>query len=216
LFRRRCQAAQDRETRNVFEAFAGYREENMRTTTLRCVMAAMLLVEMSCALRKAQSPQEWTWHTEPDKWTEPRAFETPFEDRFADQLTLEHVNLRDEFNLKVRSPNEAYWFGVNIDWPEPPEVSNNGSEFLVSSRDVMIYVYTERPHMIRITVFDHYPNFSVDARWITEKLLYLRVWWGRVLGSSYIIDMENESIIYKEMVQDGLIPFQQWHERSEQ
>lgn len=36
------------------------------------------------------------------------------------------------------------------------------------------------------------------------------IWWGRVLGTYFIYDVEKEKIIIKEMVHDGVIPFQQF------
>jgi hypothetical protein len=50
------------------------------------------------------------------------------------------------------------------------------------------------------------------VRWVNERLLYVQVWWGRILGSWYLIDVEAEKVVYREMVHSGEIPFQQAHE----
>jgi len=61
----------------------------------------------------------------------------------------------------------------------------------------------------RITFQDTYPNFPVQARRINEKLIFIRVWWGRVVGSDFIFDAEAGRFIHEEMVNDGTILFQQ-------
>ena len=70
-------------------------------------------------------------------------------------------------------------------------------------------------HKAVFNVRDYYPNFAPDVRWINEKLLYIEVWWGRVVGSSFVFDVEHEKFVHKETVHDGLIPFQQFREAQE-
>lgn len=74
--------------------------------------------------------------------------------------------------------------------------------------NTVIAVFNERGFHILIRLLDH-SNPDVIVTWINEKLLYINVWWGRIIGTSLIYDVENEGFIYKEMVHDGVIPFQQ-------
>jgi len=113
--------------------------------------------------------------------------------------------------LKLSSPNDAYWVGVGAEErAEVGESQPKALRFRVSSPDVVIYVFNERPKLLQLTLKDHYPNFVIDVRWINEKLLFASVWWGRVLGTDLILDVENESIVYKEMLHDGLVVYRQW------
>jgi len=44
---------------------------------------------------------------------------------------------------------------------------------------------------------------------VGDKLIYMQVWWGRVLGTQYIYDVENECFIHREMIVDGTVLYQQ-------
>lgn len=75
--------------------------------------------------------------------------------------------------------------------------------------DVSVFICKEQEHLVRITLSRHYPDFEV-VRWVSEKLLFfVRVWWGRVVGSDTIFDVEAEPLIYAEALNDGSIPFDQ-------
>jgi hypothetical protein len=76
-----------------------------------------------------------------------------------------------------------------------------------------ISLFNERDYLLQIFLLDF---STVEVRWINEKLLYVRVWWGRVLGTDIIYDVEKEEMIYKERCHNGQIVFQQfqkWRER---
>ncbi len=60
--------------------------------------------------------------------------------------------------------------------------------------------------------FEDHNNYGMKVRWINEKLLYMQVWWGRILGSYLIFDVEKERTVVREMVNDGHIPFQQFQQ----
>lgn len=152
------------------------------------------------------------WHTPPDKWKEPRLWHSPFEKTFEERISVSRVKISSDFKRKVFSPNKAYWYAVNPDHPSDACQSSEGSrcQFHVSAPDVPIHVFNERDYLIRILLKDHYPNFVLTVYWINEHLLYIEVWWGRIVGSCFIFDVEKESIIHKEMVYDGNLPFMQW------
>jgi len=50
---------------------------------------------------------------------------------------------------------------------------------------------------------------------MNERLLFIEVWWGRVLGSDFLIDVENERVVHSEMIRYGAIEFQQWQQKKE-
>ena len=49
-------------------------------------------------------------------------------------------------------------------------------------------------------------------KWVNEKLLFMRPWWGRILGTDLIYDVEAERIVYAETVTDGYLAYQQFRE----
>jgi hypothetical protein len=166
-----------------------------------------LFALLGAALSLGQS--SLSWHTRPDKWKEPRLFHTPFQQRYEERIAVSHVPQSEEFKFKLSSPNRAYWFGIS------PDVQSNQTcrdkvEFEVFTPDARICVFNERDYLIEITLKDHYPNFLMNASWVSEKLLFVRVWWGRVLGTDFIFDVEQESFVYREMFNDGNIPFMQF------
>jgi len=152
------------------------------------------------------------WHTTPDKWAESRIYESPFNPEYSDRLTITHEKLQQQFTMQVLSPNKAYWFAATPDWPKLPVASCNGAEFTIQAEDAPIFVFTEKEYLLKINLRHHYPNFAVTVRWINERLLFLQVWWGRILGSCYLLDTESECVIYKEMLHDGGIEYEQWQQ----
>jgi hypothetical protein len=105
--------------------------------------------------------------------------------------------------------NGAYWFATNPD-SAPERPSEKSVRFHVDTPDVRVRVFNERDQQIDIVLKDHDPSSLITASWVTEKLLFIRVWWGRVLGTDMVFDVERESFVYREMVNDGDIPFRQW------
>jgi len=51
---------------------------------------------------------------------------------------------------------------------------------------------------ITLSFFDH-GRGGVQIHWLNEKLLYGSVWWGRVLSTDFIFDVEQRVFLYKEM-----------------
>ena len=137
------------------------------------------------------------YHTHPDEWSEPRDFQTPFEPCWADRVVLDRVAATRIEGERTFSPNKAYWFVV-----APPDTSKPGPW------SAAVYVFNEREHLIRLG----FPDLGSGAprpRWINEKLLYVRVWLGHVLGVDLILDVEKEQIVYREMTNDGSNAFLQ-------
>jgi hypothetical protein len=95
--------------------------------------------------------------------------------------------------------NNAYWFATIL-----PDTAKKGPW------NADILVFTERDYLVRVRFRDiHYCR---NIGWVNEKLLRIRVWWGRICATDLIIDVEREQIIYREMVEEGSIAFQQFQE----
>ncbi len=78
--------------------------------------------------------------------------------------------------------------------------------------DTPIKIYNEKDYLTQITFIDHHAQYEVSRIWINEKLLYLRVWWGRILATDLIWDAEKEEFICKEMSIWGQGSFQQFQQ----
>jgi hypothetical protein len=150
------------------------------------------------------------WHTTPDKWKEPRMFHSEFDKNYENRIRISHAQIDEKIllgkNIKERnySPNKAYWFVANF-----PDTMKPGPW------STEIRVFNERDYIIKIELVDYAAQYVTTTKWINEKLLYIELWWGRVLGTYFIFDAEKEKVVIREMVHDGGISFQQWQQNKQ-
>lgn len=145
------------------------------------------------------------WHTTPDQWEEPRIYHSQFDEDYANRIDISHVNPdnlpKENSKEKVLSSNKAYWYIVRL--PDTKKPGPWSAEILI---------FNERDYLIKINLADYAATYTVTTNWINEKLLYVQLWWGRILGTCFIFDVEKEKIVTKEMVHYGGIAFEQWQE----
>jgi hypothetical protein len=156
----------------------------------------------------AASSQGDSYHTSPARWSEPRSFQTSFEPKYEERLVLDH-GIDANAEPLVFSPNRSYWLagGRENEWKlDPSGEIRSGTE----SPEASLFIHTERDSLLVVRIHDRYPNYYVSARWVSEKLVFIRVFWGRVLGTDAIIDVERGEFVYREMVNDGVNPFLQF------
>jgi len=55
---------------------------------------------------------------------------------------------------------------------------------------------------LKISFLDH-GSGGVHAEWLNEKLIFIEVWWGRIVATDLVLNVENASFIYKEDAQYG-------------
>ena len=159
-------------------------------------------------LVNVNSVSSFEWHTTPDKWNKPRIFHEPFEPTFENRIKISHVALNktaDEINKKKLqySPNKAYWFVVDA-----PDTMKDGPW------STEIKIFNERDYLVSIKLIDYAAQYTTKINWTNEKLLYVQFWWGRIVGSYFIFDVENEKVLIKEMFYDGGQAFQQWQQQK--
>lgn len=94
-----------------------------------------------------------------------------------------------------RSPNEVYAFHLGQDG---------------DSNDYELLVFNERPYLFSVLLTG--VKSVQDVKWVSEHLLYLRVWLGRIAGVDLFLDAEREAIVRVEPFHDGTIALQQWRE----
>ncbi|MGE0268161.1 MAG: hypothetical protein AB7S78_06885 [Candidatus Omnitrophota bacterium] len=143
------------------------------------------------------------WHTPPDRWENPRIFHSEFQTAFEDRVVIRTGRWPESAAEPVWSPNGAYRL-VTV----PPDFSREGPW------NTRIYIDHERGSVLVVEIKDH-NQWMPQVEWINEKLVYVSVWWGRILGSYFIIDVEQEKIIAKEMIHDGQIAYQQYQSAGE-
>jgi hypothetical protein len=80
--------------------------------------------------------------------------------------------------------------------------------------DCTLTIYNERAEYLILSLKQCDERYGPKFHWINEKLLYVRVWWGRIVGTDIIVDVESSRIVYQEDVHDGVIPYQQWHQQG--
>lgn len=141
----------------------------------------------------------WALSAEPpdaSAWKEPRAYHESFDESYRARIRIERAP-----SVKTIPPSNAVLSKTQSAWlaTPSPDASGKTAGLLVSTN----------ASSFRITFQDTYPNFPVEARWTNEKLVFIRVWWGRVVGSDFIFDAESGRFIYEEMIHDGTILFQQ-------
>jgi len=146
---------------------------------------------------------KWSFHTTPDKWEQSRIFHTPFDDYWADRISITKQPFNEITGEKNYSANKAYWF-----------IANQPDTMKAGPYDFTVNIYNERDYIIKLNFLDIYGNFERQAYWINEKIIYSEIWLGRVLGIALIYDVEKELVIYKEMINDGGIPFMQYKQMN--
>jgi hypothetical protein len=75
----------------------------------------------------------------------------------------------------------------------PPDFKQNGPWTTV----VAIRGNQVRDLELLITIRDH-GSGGVKLRWLNEKLLWFKVWWGRVIATEIVLDVETGEFIYFE------------------
>ena len=129
----------------------------------------------------------------PDCWTEERIIHSgDFNDVWQGNTAFKKIP-GAKLKAGVYSPNKAYYF-----------VAENGRP------NGAVTIFTEKPYLIRIE-FSELFGLS-DVKWINEKLLFMRPWWGRIAATDLIYDVEAERVIHSEGVTDAYLAFQQFRE----
>lgn len=89
---------------------------------------------------------------------------------------------------------------------------NKGYAFVVdgSRPSARITIYAEKDHVVDIEFAELF-GLS-DVRWLNEKLVFMRPWWGRIAATDLIFDAEREKIVYAETLTDGTLAYRQYLE----
>ena len=122
---------------------------------------------------------------------------SPSTNRIRSNIKLERVDADSAPSIIKRhsergfSPHESRWAAI---WRDHPVGVNSGITEIVIERA------PEDLLLVRLT--DVYQD-NVDLRWLNEKLLLVKVWWGRVAATEMILDVSKGSWIYQEIAHYG-------------
>jgi hypothetical protein len=93
---------------------------------------------------------------------------------------------------KVYSPQHTAWVS-----PSLPDYSRPGPW-----NTTVVVVPSGGSKALTLAFQDH-ASGGASVQWLNEKLLFGRVWWGRIYSTDFILDVEKEQFIYKQMAHYG-------------
>jgi HEAT repeats len=142
--------------------------------------------------RDAVSGERWPGRP-PDCWKEPRfVHEAQASGEWQRNTTIRQVK-REKPGGGTLSPNKGYLFVLEGGRPTGK-----------------VTIHAEKDHLVEIEFRELFA--LSDVRWINEKLLFMRPWWGRIAGTDVIYDVENEIVVHAETVTDGSLAHRQFLE----
>ena len=56
--------------------------------------------------------------------------------------------------------------------------------------------------VLKLMLVDH-ASGGVQVDWLSEKLVFGRVWWGRIISTDFVLDLQKRQFIYREMGEYG-------------
>ena len=161
-------------------------------------MKHALGLALGLTLVAATASAQQQFHTPPACWTAPRITHGPWSEQPGDRavVTRERVASADGATWTL-GPNGAYRLRkADPDFSAPPPWNTR------------IVIETEKPEAVVVELKNH-GNATAYAVWVNEKLVLVRVWWGRVLGADLLVDVEKAEIVWKETTRGGDAAFEQ-------
>jgi hypothetical protein len=151
-----------------------------------------LMIFSACVSLADAAERSWPG-APPDCWTEERNIHGgDFADIWKTNMVFKKL-AGEKLKPGVFSPNKGYYFAAEDGRP-------NGT----------VTIFAEKSYLIRIE-FSELFGLS-EVKWVNEKLLFMRPWWGRIAATDLIYDVEAEKVIYAESVTDAYLAFQQFRE----
>lgn len=114
---------------------------------------------------------------------------SPVENKYLEKIKLQAVTelqVSEEADKKY-SPQHTIWL-----YADQPNYQKDGpwtTTALIRSIDGNT--------LRKLTLIDH-GNGGVDFEWLNERLLFVRVWWGRILSTDFIVDVQNREYLYQQ------------------
>ncbi len=132
----------------------------------------------------------------PDCWTESRNVHAgesvDLESRTYPSVAFSHIgeSLDGE---RIYSPNGAYYFITDGFRPNS-----------------IVQIFSEKATFWQLSFKDNF--YPASPKWVSENLLFLRVYGGRIAFIDIVLNVEKEEVLYTDRGIDGYIAFQQYQE----
>ena len=129
------------------------------------------------------------------KCGEARIQYTPFDENYSQKIILREVHNSgpsEPEGTKEYSPQRTAWVS-----PSSPEYSRPGPW------NTTVTIAAPAGSKALQLAFQDHASGGARVHWLNEKLLFGRVWWGRIYSTDFILDVENEQFIYKQMAHYG-------------
>ena len=120
----------------------------------------------------------------------------PFDSSYSNKVTLSEIE--DSSDLHVEKTKKQSPQGTRYFLLQNPDFSRPGpwrTTVLIGGVGL-----NKRP--LKISLIDH-ANGGAQVHWLNEKLLFVEVWWGRIVSSDLILDVNSRAFLYKEMAEYG-------------
>jgi len=120
---------------------------------------------------------------------------TPFDEDYSQKIILRiapHSGTSGPERNKEYSPQHTAWIS-----PNSPDYSRPGPW----NTDVTIAA-PAGSKVLQLALQDH-ASGGASIQWLNEKLLFGRVWWGRIYSTDFILDVEKGQFIYRQMAHYG-------------
>ena len=118
---------------------------------------------------------------------------TPFEKSYSKRIIFKSVTDTEDPPQNARkeySPERNRWMAV-----VEPDTSKAGPW------NTSIYFGSNSNEEVwKLTFVD---QVGAGGKWISEKLVFGQVWWGRIYATEFVIDLERHNFIYREMANYG-------------
>lgn len=171
----------------------GVRMRYARRLLLTSVLAVLALPAGN-ALRAAQD-----FHTTPAYWDAPRVFHAgPPSAEFANRLHLIEVpGAATPAGELMASPD-----GATRLWARNPDTTQPGPWGAA--------LIVDAPGAPRRSLLIEDVGAPIAPRWLNERLIFLRIAWGRAVFSDVILDTRSGTLRYHEQAHDGRNAFDQY------
>ncbi len=159
------------------------------------------LVLVSCGVTQAQQDN---FHTPPSCWDSPRIYHVGRDNaELAGQIEVGLLQPAIGLGLASKAPPDLIApNGAYRAWNQAPDTSVAPPW----QHRVIVDAEQERWHTLSFVGVAG----PVMPAWISEKLLFMRVMWGRVMFEDVIWDVEQNSIVYREVALDGHLAYAQF------
>jgi hypothetical protein len=129
------------------------------------------------------------------KCGERRVQYAPFDEDYSQRIILREAansGPSEPEGNKAYSPQHTAWVS-----PRLPDYSRPGPW------STTVLIGSPVGSKVLQLAFQDHASGGVSIAWLNEKLLFGRVWWGRIYSTDFIIDVEKEQFIYKQMAEYG-------------